>query len=511
MNILDIINKTKNLSYIDVPPDDFPPIGVPGGGSIGNSGTTTGIIVSGITISPSGNQSVPIGVRTCFTASGAVSLPAESIRTAIFNLGCSPTSTGTWVKNCGTNGSLDAEASNSTLIHPSQPFHIEGKNSVFTGGTPGPPNNNVVLIIGAKSTGGYKFFWSVYKHCNATAGSCSVRWQANASITFPDGSTVNISGGLVEFNQSFRVKSDGTRIIWEYTTENNWVYNYAWFAFPSDIGNLQFIVNAGYIGNTWTNLTTYKGSYQATIQPNEFVWSTNCPTNLEIDGDEACFVSSTPGSCDICVSAPGLDPVCASIVSSPLYIVPSDFDCGSCGGPTQCLNIPDPTTPVITTTTIDDTITVTWLDSISFTTGLYYQIDVDGTVTNVLDSTTILSGLVNGTYNIKVRAIDDCGQSVYSNIETVVVNNALIGPSAPINFLLTPASGPPVIYTASWDPVIGAVEYEIFIGDPQTTFIISTTSTSIFLGQLIKGLSFSVRAKDGSNVYSSFSNIEVAS
>ena len=514
INILDIINRTRVLSNLEGPPDDFPPIGIPGGGGHGHGGgsggTTTGVIVSGITLSPSGNQSVAIGVKTCFTASGAISLPTESNRVAVIDVGCYQTASGVWIKDCGTNGAFDAEGLNSKLIHPRQPFHISGTNTVFVGGTPGPPMNNVVLLIGVKSTAGYKFFWSVYKYCNSTPGDCSVRWKANASITFPDGSTVNMSTGLVEFNQTFKVKSDGTRIIWEYTTEQNWVYNYAWFNLPSDVGNLQFFVNAAYIGNTWTNLITYRGSYQATIQPDEFIWSTNCPTNLEIDGDKACFVSTTPGSCDVCVNALGLDPVCATVVSSPLYLNPVDTDCGSCGGPTECLNIPDPTIPVITTTTIDDTITVSWSDSTSFTTGLYYQVDVNGVVTDVLDSTVLLTSLANDTYDIKVRAVDDCGQSDYSNIETVIINNALIPISAPANFLLTPLSGPPTTYTASWDAVVGAVEYEIFIGNPQSTFVIATTSTSIFLGQLINGLSFSVRAKDGSNVYSSFSNIEIA-
>lgn len=514
--ISDIIKNSKFYNYIYIPiygDDDFPPIGIPGGGSIGNggstSGVTTGVIVSGITLSPSGNQSVAIGVRTCFTASGAISLPAESNRVAVIDVGCYQTSSGVWVKTCGTNGGFDAECLNSKLLHPKQPFHIQGSNTVFTGGTPGSPTNNVAIIIGVKSTGGYRYFWEVYKYCNATPGDCSSRWKASANVINPDGSRVIIGSGFVEFNQTFRVKSDGTRIIWEYTTEQNWVYNYASVSIPIDTGSFQFFVNGGWTDNTWTNLTTYRGSYQATIQPDEFVWSTNCPSNLEVDGETACFVSTTPGSCDICVSGLGLDPVCTTIISSPLYLNPIDYDCGSCGGPTQCLNIPDPTEPVITTTYIDDSITITWSDSISFTTGLYYQVDVNGTITDVLDSTLVLTGLADDTYVIKVRAIDDCGQSDFSNIETVIINTGFIAPATPSNFLLTKNPGSPSTYTASWDTTIGAVDYEIFIGNPQSTFLISTASTSIFLGQLINGLSLSVRAKDGSNLYSPFSNIEI--
>lgn len=510
IELINIINNSRFLYLLN--PFDieaFPGGGGGGGEGGGVDGTTPGVIVPGLTISPSGSQSVAIGTTTCFTASGAISIPSEANQNAIIDVGPIQTSNGTWTKTTGANGPLDVESRNSKLLHPKQPFHIQGKNSQFVGATPGPPDNNEVIVLGVRSTGGYHFFWMVYKYCFAVAGDCPVQWSAHIGVTYPDGTTTFLASGLVEFNQTFKLKSDGNRIVWEYTTFGNWVYNRAYMTIPSDVGKMQFAVNAAYVGNKWTSLQTYRGSYQGTIAPEEFVWSSNCLTSIDINGNQACFTSLLPGSCDICVSAPDEDPVCVNIVSSPLYLTPDGIECQSCGGVVTCVNIPDPTTPIITTTVLEDQITITWADSVSFTTGLHYEIDVDGVVTSVLDSTVILSGQPDGTYNIKVRAVDDCGQSIYSNIEVVVVDTLAARPATPTSFLLTGSFVKPETYTATWNPVVGAVEYEIWSGNPQTTLIATTTLTTLFLGQLIPGLNLSVRAKDAFNAYSFFSNIEV--
>lgn len=510
-NLFDIINNSRYLHFLNPSEiENFPGGGSGGGGEGGGvGGTTSGLIVPGLTIFPSGSQSVAIGTNTCFTASGAISIPSEATQNAVIDVGPIQSSNGTWTKTSGANGPLDVEGLNSKYLHPKQPFQIQGKNSAFVGATPGVPLNNEVIVLGVKSTGGYTFFWMVYKYCNAVAGDCAVRWSAHIFVTYPDGTTVALASGLVEFNQYFRLKSDGNRIIWEYTTEGNWVYNRAYMAIPEDVGKMQFIVNAAYVGNKWTNLQTSRGSYQGIIEPDEFVWSTNCPTNLEISGERACFNSTLPGSCDICVSAPDLDPVCVNVVSSPLYLTPTNTDCGSCGGVVTCLNIPDPTTPVIKGYVVENTITITWSDSISFTTGLHYEMDVNGVITDILDSTTILTGLADGVYTIKVRAVDDCGQSIFSNIEILTVDTSVIRPAGPTSFLLTPSLVKPETYTATWDPVVGSVGYEIWSGNPQTVVITTTTLTSIFLGQLISGLNLSVRSIDGLGEYTSFSNIEI--
>ena len=64
-------------------------------------------------------------------------------------------------------------------------------------------------------------------------------------------------------------------------------------------------------------------------------------------------------------------------------------------------------------------------------------------------------------------------------------------------------------YYADWTASVGAVLYEIWAGDTQTTFLLSSVSITVPMGLLLPGLSLSVRAQDGSGNYSVFSNIEV--
>lgn len=512
--LFEILKSCRVLHNLE-PIDDFPG-GGGGGGDAGTnqggtgggtSGTTSGIIIPTLTLTPSTDQSVAIGTTTCFTASGTFSLTQESEQNAIIDLGCSLSSTGTWMKTCGTNNAPDAECHNSRLLYRKQPFGITGTNGSFVGATPGSPTNNTHLFIGVKSTNGYYFYWDIFKYCNATSGNCGSNWLGYVKVNYPDGTIQTLSGGLIEFNQQFRVKSDGTRIIWEYTTYNNWAYGYYSLPIPSDSGDFQFFVNALWMNNTWNNLKTYRGSYQGVINSDEFIWTSNCIDNIEINGNEACFTPTSPGSCNICVTTTNATPVCVDVVASPLYLNPIDKDCNNCNDNIDCLNIPNPTKPIISIDSIlNNTININWENSISFTTGLYYEIDVNGDIQKVLDNNITLSELEDGNYIFKVRAIDDCGESDWSDEATINIDSFLLFPAAPTDFLVEYIEEDGQ-YKATWVASLGAVEYEIWIGDPQTMFLISSTDTIEYLGTLMPGLKLSVKAKDSFDVYSDFSNI----
>lgn len=523
MKQLEILKYNKILHLLDPNdlPDDFPGGGSGGGGDINpsgggtggtGSGTTSSVIIPTLSISPNIDQSVAIGTKRCITASGTISLPQEAERYAILDSGCAPTlGTGTWIKTCGTNPAPDAETVNTTLLYKYQPFHIVGSNGVFS--TPGGSINNTDAQIGVKTTNGYYFYWDVMKYCNATPGNCGSNWLGYARIINPNGVGVTISGGLVEANQQFKVKSDGTRIIWEYTTYNRWVYNYCYVTIPEAGGDFQFYVNALFLGNTWTNLRTYRGSYQGTVKPEDFIWSTNCSDNLQINGNKACYTPTVPGACQVCVSTVNTQPKCINIVSSPLYIRPVNSNCIGCGESTDCANIPNPTQPIVTlSSTVSNSININWNDSLSFTNGLYYELDVNGDVQDVLDSSVVLSDLATGDYTISVRAIDACGESEWTSPQTITISASESEFLPPEDFTLNiidDSNPTAIIYGASWTSSVGAVDYEIWVGDPQSSIILTTTLLNVTIGTLFTGLKLSVRAVDAFSNYSGFSNIEV--
>lgn len=421
------------LSPFDFGYDEFPSSAGPvigGGGGIGVGGGIGGgqILTPGLYLSPSGIQNMPIGTKLCFEASGIMALPQEARQNAVIDVGCSISSNGTWIKNCGTNGNPDAECLNSKKIYVKQPFFIQGKNTIFS--TPGTPINNNHLFIGVKSEGGYYFFWQVMKYCASTPGYCSTSWMASCIVIFPDGSTTTLENGFIEQDQVFRIKSDGTRIIWEYTTHGNEVYNRAYMNIPENCGDFNFFVNALYLGNTWSNLTTFRSSYQGPIDTEDFIWSSDCLDALEINGKKACYTPTIPGSCNICVSALTMGPVCTTVISSPLYLNPTNAECGDCGILVDCLNIPTPTVPTISFATGSDSlipldsndVRIIWEDSISFTNGLHYVVYYDGSLIEVLDSSVIFRDLSPSKHTFKVKAVDDCGESIYSNTLTVTIS-----------------------------------------------------------------------------------------
>lgn len=515
MNLLEIIKQSKtlyNLNPEDI--DDFPGGGGGGGGTGGGgSGTTSGVIIPGLTISPNTNQSIALGSTLCLNASGAISIPQEAESFANLDVGCSATSNGTWIKSCGTNSTYNSEASSSRIIYKRQPFHIVGSNGVFT--TPGSPINNYSCILGVKSTGGYKFFWEVIKYCNADPSNCESHWLAYPKVATPYGTLIVLGGGRVEAAQNFKVKGDGNMIIWEYTTRGNWAYGHQYMVMPSDVGNFQFFADGLWLNNRWTNLKTYRGSYQGTIPNEEYSWTSNCIDDLVINGNQACYTPTIPGSCQICVSTPHHESKCINVIASPLYIKPIDIECNGCSETLECENIPNPTLPILTITnpTIDS-ILISWEDSISFTEGLRYEININDDISTILDSTVLFDNLEEGEYNISVRSIDNCGNSNWTEVETIIISSSISSLDAPENFELIEESinsNGQKEFSATWNSVVLAVNYEIWIGNPQSIHIITTSSTTTYIGYLSDGLEVSVRAINSSGVYSNFSNIEIVS
>lgn len=441
LKLKDIINNTRVLNNLQSPIEDYQNDGFPigsgssqGGGNSGGgmgggtAGTTSSNLISGLTLSPNTNQSIVTGTTLCLNASGVLVFPQEGEQSALLTGGCSAMSVGslgTWVKNCGTNGNYDGEAYDTNLIYKNRPFQFTGTNASFIN-NPGGQFNNVHLMIGVKTTGGYKFIWEVYRYCNANGSSnCGSRWISTCKLVYPNGAATTLNTGYVEFNQQFRLRSDGNTISWDYTTEGKWVYNRIYMTIPADSGDFQFIVNALWMGNVWTNLMTYKGSYQATPRPEDYIWTSDCTDNLVITGNKACYTPITPGYCKICVSTINLTPQCVSVVSSPLTLTPVGIDCENCGGnqAIQCENIPNPTLPIVTLSSSSSTsISINWASSISFTTGLFYEININGDIQTTLDNDVIINSLPPATYTISVRAIDSCGESTWSTPQNITLS-----------------------------------------------------------------------------------------
>jgi hypothetical protein len=312
-----------------IPPGEVPTEGGGGGGS-SSSTSPTGNFLPTITISPNTPQTLAVGTNRCFTALAAISIPQEDERFADFDpeiingADCYDASIGYWRKNAGGNAIYDAETIVPELIYNKQPWRIEATNTEFS--TPGGANNNTSVIMGVRSTGGYAFFWELLKYCNSTPGDCGSGWFAHVKMNTPS-TTISLSYGAIEQSQFFRVRSDGTRIWWEYTTEGNWAYNYYGLDIPADAGDFYFFVNGLYLNNSLSYIKTFRGSWQGTV-PVE--WTTPDGGTLSGTGNTRCFTTDTPGEYSICAGAPGIEPVCVDITADDLFYIPIGFDCDSC-------------------------------------------------------------------------------------------------------------------------------------------------------------------------------------
>jgi uncharacterized protein (DUF1800 family) len=83
-----------------------------------------------------------------------------------------------------------------------------------------------------------------------------------------------------------------------------------------------------------------------------------------------------------------------------------------------------PTTPTnLSVIATGNTISLSWLAATSGNAALSYQVDVTGAYTGRLSTTArTMSGAVGrGTYNIRVRAVNPCGNSGYTAVQTVVI------------------------------------------------------------------------------------------
>ena len=349
LNILNILKNQKTLNVLVIPEDSgfdglskiYGEYGGGGGGAYNpgqgggtggsGSGTTSGVLIPTLSVTPSTNQIVAIGSTICFTASGSISLPQQQEQFAtLVPLNASSTySNGTYIKVGGVNNNYDADAVDPSIIYQRQPFHIVGTNSSFT--TPGTPDNNSSIKIGVKSTGGYEFYWEVSRYCNAVGGGCTARWYGFMKIKAPNGSITVIPAGpgYTEPSQQFKVRSDGIRIIWEFTTENNWVYNYKSSNIPDDCGDFQFFTSGLFTNNRFDNIRTYKGSYQGTVS--QFEWNTSgSEVDITVTGNTACIIPLQQGSFQLCVATNNVEPICVGVQAVPLYLRPKNLECNSC-------------------------------------------------------------------------------------------------------------------------------------------------------------------------------------
>ena len=338
--------KFRNLKLLEFPPDEGGGSGDEGGGGVGlppggggdpppsgGGGTTppSGSFLPSITISPNTTQHVAVETQRCFTAIASISVAQEDERLAAFDPevvnGCDvyDASVGYWRKQCGGNSIYDAYTSVPQLIYHSQPFYIVGANSEFN--TPGVPNNNTSCYIGVQGTGGWDFMWEVFAYCNTTVtGSCTVTWFGNCRVRNPSNVVTDIALVGVNFNENFRVRSDGTTIYWEKSTAGVWSVA-ATYANPTDGGDYQFFVDALFLQNTWTNVRTFRGSWQGQVP---VTWTVPDGGTLTGTGNTRCFSAPTAGDYSICVEAEGLEPLCIDIVVEPLYFTPVGYECGEC-------------------------------------------------------------------------------------------------------------------------------------------------------------------------------------
>jgi predicted phage tail protein len=90
--------------------------------------------------------------------------------------------------------------------------------------------------------------------------------------------------------------------------------------------------------------------------------------------------------------------------------------------PTTCSGAPG--TPInFVTSVAGNTATVTWMSAASGGAPTRYEVDVTGAFVGRLVTTTrLLSGVVGrGTYNVRVRAGNACGNSSFTAVQTLVV------------------------------------------------------------------------------------------
>lgn len=289
-----------------------------------------------LAISPQGTIKVAQNITQCLNASSIISIPAVAEHYANFpteiTIGSDTctiydSSIGYWRKNCGANSVYDAETVEPSSVYHLQPFYIVGINGEFVGATPGPPNNDVDLWIGAQSTDdSWWFFWQVSKYCNSDPTDCSSDWLARTVIKDPSNTLTYGSYITVNFHEEFRIRSDGFSLYYERRTGGVWVTHFT-HPNPTDALDYDLFVNGYFVGNNWTAVRTWRGSYQGPIPT---TWTVDPTATLDVNANQACFTSSTLGDYTVCVDNQFDDLLCVNIEVDPLYFTPVGFGCDSC-------------------------------------------------------------------------------------------------------------------------------------------------------------------------------------
>jgi hypothetical protein len=288
-----------------------------------------------ITILPSGTVHTAVDLPICFQGSAIVVIPQEDAR----YLDLPPTdvnwsyniTNGTWV-NQGSSFTPTTATSTSS-VYGFQPFWISAVNWTFV--TPAAPNRFYDAYWGILDDAGAFYGWHLYKNCgNQSTTACggpntdNSRWQAYIIVA-----NVPVGFLYVNFKEGFRLRSDGTNLIWDYLTQGDCpgIPSGGWCTGiqrqPLPTTNLfRFNIQSSMAGNEVSFITTFKGTYQGNIP---LTWSVPLGGTLTGTGNTRCFTSNLTGTYQVCGSSDFDDPVCVDVVVDDLYIHAIDFDCGS--------------------------------------------------------------------------------------------------------------------------------------------------------------------------------------
>lgn len=284
-------------------------------------------------ITPSTPQSVPPTLPICFEGIANLSLEQEALRYIDFPASGSgegggtfsyDSSFGTFKKTGGANGVFDTMYRQSQPLYALQPFSIIGANASFA--TPGGSINNHHVWFGVISNTGANFGWQLLKYCNANNTTCNAtsgsNWLAEVIIN-----NTLVATFIVNFNENFRLESDGINLIWSQQTAGVWVTRYV-NQLPLTEQWWQFFGNIAYINNQIDFFRTYRGSFvgQAPVE-----WSAPLGGTLTGSGNRRCWSHGVNGAYNICISESFTnETLCVPITVEPLFFRPLNYNCNDC-------------------------------------------------------------------------------------------------------------------------------------------------------------------------------------
>jgi hypothetical protein len=281
-------------------------------------------------ISPNTAQELVVGRTLCFTGNAVVTIDAEDL--AHLDM---PTSGATWTYNYSswvfkkTGGSNETWADCSVItdatVYGLQPFHIEACNSTFV--TPASPYRNVHWFIGLVDDADTHYRIEVMKYCNnATVPNCNqVSSSGVAWILAIDIGTARVYERNVNFNERFRIRSDGATLFFEHFEGGVLIRDHYIELPTTTVWRME--VGAAYIGNEITCAGFIKGRYQGNIP---VTWSHPMGGVLIENGNTACFSSDSAGPYQVCVASEFDDPLCVDINVAALTFTPIGLSCDEC-------------------------------------------------------------------------------------------------------------------------------------------------------------------------------------